>query len=272
MLLWLPAILHAQNALEFNKRFIQVEDKWVAFTQSEDSTYMYGFIYIDAQAGLTFNHEGHFRMEGDKIFGMEKLEDTSFKVRLRPNNVRVAVIPESMFGVLQIDTIPHWLKHYKTDVDSVYRMYDWGFMYNGWGECQKALEFLEPAREKDRHYPGLAVELAFSYNCLKQFDKALEVLGDALAADPTNAYVNKEYIYTLIHLKQIDKAIDQFRGSVKSGIETTFNAENCFNILGHFYYAKDRENFKIWLKELKKWPTEDKRITQNAKLMKAEMK
>jgi hypothetical protein len=49
-----------QNPLGFNKRFVESEDKWVAFEMDKDSAYSYGFIYIDPQAGLTFNSEGSF--------------------------------------------------------------------------------------------------------------------------------------------------------------------------------------------------------------------
>ncbi|MGB8194573.1 MAG: hypothetical protein WCF67_21760, partial [Chitinophagaceae bacterium] len=46
----------AQTPLEFNKRFVECEDKWVAFQAEEDGTHAFGFIYIDEHAGLTLNH------------------------------------------------------------------------------------------------------------------------------------------------------------------------------------------------------------------------
>ena len=57
--------INAQNNLIFNKRFIECEDKWVAFQMDKDTSHTYGFIYIDSEAGLTLNLEGSFKQQSD---------------------------------------------------------------------------------------------------------------------------------------------------------------------------------------------------------------
>ena len=272
LLLLLSANLYAQDQLTFDKYFIECEDRWVAFERNEEGSNVYGFIYIDPTAGLTFNHEGRFTKNPDKTYTLEKLEDTSMKVRLDQGDTKVALLPSSMYAALEVDSIPEWLKYYKEGEGTVERLYDWGFLYNGWNYCSKALEFLQQAHAIDPNYQGLAVELAFSYNCLDQFDKAAEVLKVALEQDPTNAYVNKEYIYTLIHLDEIAKAEARFHESVKLKIKDAYHAENCFNILGYYYKRQDVKNFNIWVKQLKKWPNDNDLIDQYVKAMKAELK
>ncbi|MEI9958949.1 MAG: hypothetical protein WDM90_22145 [Ferruginibacter sp.] len=200
--------LKAQTNLKFDKRFVQSEDKWVAFEKGKDSTYMYGFIYIDAQAGLTLNYEGVFTISANGTFVPKKLDSTNFKIRLQPNQVQVALIPENKFTELQIPATPEWLKAYKTDTNSVARLYRWGYLYNGWDECAKGLTYLERAEKIDPAYKGLSVELAFSYNCLGEFEKAIAVLQDALKTNSTDAYINKELIYAQIKLGQLDKAAE----------------------------------------------------------------
>lgn len=264
--------INAQNNLIFNNRFIECEDKWVAFQMDKDSSYTYGFIYIDSEAGLTLNLEGSFKYQSDSSLIIEKIKDANIKSRLENNNVKVAVIPESMYSDLQIDSIPDWLKFYKTDAVSINRLYKWGYMYNGWGLCDKALGFLLKAKSIDSEYDGLLVEIAYSYNCLKKFDLSEEVLVEALQINPTDAYTNKEYIYTLTQQKKIQKAIEQYEKSLELGIDDTHNAENCFNILAQFYYKKDVKNFKIWVKELKKWPNSNTQIDTYVNLMKKELK
>src|ERR1700757_2252699 len=86
--------INAQGNLNFNKRFVQCEDKWVSFKINEDSTYTYGFIYIDDQAGLTFNNEGTFKFKPNGTIEIKKISDTNIKLRLQPNNVQVAIIPQ----------------------------------------------------------------------------------------------------------------------------------------------------------------------------------
>lgn len=258
----------SQSNLTFNKRFVECEDKWVAFSMNKDSSYTFGFIYIDAQAGLTFNREGNFKFNQDNSLQVERLKEANVKVRLNPNNVKVAEIPTTMFKELQILQFPEWLKYYKTDTNSVKHLYDWGFMYNGWEECAKALTFLERAKSIDPNYKGLTVELAFSYNCLQQFDKSEKLLASEIIKNPSDAYVNKEYIYTLVHNNKIDLACSQFFSSIKTLNDVQYNAENCFNILGYYYRAKDKENFKKWFAELDKYQISNKQIRTYADNMK----
>ncbi|MES2544800.1 MAG: hypothetical protein V4548_07935 [Bacteroidota bacterium] len=264
--------VHSQLNLTFNKRFVECEDKWVVFEKDEDGMYRYGFIYIDSQAGLTYNSEGSFKQDANGKFEVTKIENTNIKARLKPNNGKVAFIPENLFKDLKIEKTPDWLKFYKNDLNTAKRQYKWGFMYNGWNECAKALPFLLKAKELDPNYEGLAVEIAFSYNCLEEYKKAVEILEEALKQNPKDAYISKEYIYSLTKINGIDKATAQFYKSSKLGIDTLYNAENCFNIMQYYYIQKDVKNFNIWYAELKKWPTENIEIAKYADNMKKELK
>lgn len=264
--------LSAQTTLNFNKRFVQCEDKWVAFKPIKDSVYAFGFIYIDEKAGLTLNYEGTFNITSSGIYVPQKIDTTSLKVRLEPNNVLVALIPENKFRELNISAIPEWLSVYKRDTNSIQRLYKWGFMYNGWQECAKALTFLERAEKINRNYPGLAVELSFSYNCLEQYDKAEAILEEEIKLNAGDAYVNKEYIYTLVKNYKIDKAVVQFESSLKNLNDKQYHAENCYNIMQYFYTQNDKANFNKWYKILQKQPNENNTITNNANFMKRQMK
>ncbi len=263
--------LNAQTTLNFDKRFVQSEDKWVAFKADKDSSHVYGFIYIDAQAGLTLNYEGTFKILPTGQFIPKKLDSTNMKVRLQPNNVLVAFIPDSKFEELKISAVPEWLKYYKTDTNSIERLYSWGYMYNGWDECEKALMFLEKAEKINPRYKGLAVELSFSYNCLKQYEKAETIMEEEIKTNPTDAYVIKEYIYTLTKSNKIDKAVSQFEKSLKSLKDNQYNAENCYNILEYYYFQKDKMNFNKWYNVLQNQPNENKMITKYADNMNADI-
>jgi tetratricopeptide (TPR) repeat protein len=263
--------LNAQTLLKFDKRFVESEDRWVAFQMDKDSSYAYGFIYIDAQAGLTLNHEGSFKISRTGSFIPKKIDSTSIKVRLSPNNVLVAFIPESKFEELKITATPEWLKYYKTDTATIERLYRWGFMYNGWNECAKALTYLEKAEKINPKFKGLEVELAFSYNCLNQFDKAISFLKSAIETNPTDAYTNKELIYAQIKSGQLDKASESCRKALKVCKDTTYNAENCYNLLYEFYLKKDKQNFALWLDETKKWTAGQSNLVRSIKMMEEEL-
>jgi tetratricopeptide (TPR) repeat protein len=262
---------NAQIDLKFDKRFVECEDKWVVFKMNKDSSFLFGFIYIDEQAGLTFNSEGDFKINPDNSLRVKKIKDANIKVRLEPNNVKVALLPESTYKELQIEPPPDWLKYYKTDTASAKRLYKWGYMYNGWNECSKALSYLLQAKEIEPNYEGLNVELAFSYNCLKEYDKAEKILEEEIILKPTDAYVNKEYIFTISKTENIDKATKQYLKSKESIKDKTYHAENCYNILQFFYIKGDKSNFNFWYKELNKNKIEDNRIKEYADNMKKDL-
>lgn len=263
--------LSAQTLLNFDKRFVQSEDKWVAFKPDKDSAYAYGFIYIDEQAGLTLNYEGTFKVLTSGEFVPKKLDSTNMKIRLQANNVLVAIIPETKFQELKIATTPDWLKYYKRDTSSIEHLYRWGFLYNGWNECAKALTYLEKAEKINPKFKGLAVELSYSYNCLKQYDKAELILEEEITINTGDAYVNKEYIYTLTKNDKIDKAVNQFEKSLKTLDDNSYNAENCYNIMQFYYTKKDKINFNKWYEILQKQRNENKMITEYANKMKADI-
>lgn len=270
-ILFISTILNAQTNLSFNKRYVESEDRWVAFQKNKDSSYAFGFIYIDEQAGLTFNHEGTFTIKQTGEFVPKKFDSTSVKIRLEPNNVLVAFIPESKFQELKISAVPEWLKYYKTDTNSVARLYHWGFMYNGWDECAKALTFLEKAERIDPTYKGLAVELAYSYNCLNQHDKAISVLQTAIQKDPIDAYMNKELIYAQIKSGLLDEAAQSCKKAIALCKDQSYNGENCYNLLHTYYVNKDRKNFLLWLDETKKWASSNVKMMSGILKMEKEM-
>lgn len=240
----------AQDKLNFNTKFTQSEDKWVAFPADSLGSHIFGFIYIDSEAGLTFDYSGSFKINSTGKFLLKKKEmEGSIKHRLQPNNVLVAIIPESHFAELEVSKFPEWLKYYKGDENTIERLYKWGYMYNGWGECAKALEFLEKANKINPDYKGLRVELGFSYNCLGQSQKAISILKAALKTEPKDAYIYKELLYSQIHNNQLDDAIKTYDKVVAEIADKTFNAENAYNILGEYFRQKNINKFNEWIKK-----------------------
>lgn len=239
-----------QTKLVFDKKFVQCEDKWVAFQADSTGTYSLGFIYIDSQAGLTLNYEGSFKIDKNGKFNFKKKEVDGFmKYRLEPNNVMVAFIPETKFLELGIEKVPDWLKYYKVDENSVEHQYRKGYMYNGWGECEKALEFLNRAYKLNPKYKGLKVELAYSYNCIKDYNKAIEILFQSIKEESPTAYTIKELIFSQAkngNLKDAETTFNFFDSKIS---DKKYKSENAFNILQGYYLNKDHANFNRWLKE-----------------------
>ena len=261
--------LQAQVPLTFDHRFVECEDHWVAFQQAKDSTYAYGFIYIDAQAGLTLNYEGKFAISPNGRFVPKKLDSVGMKYRLQPNQVKVAIIPASKFQELQITGRPEWLKFYETDTASVARLYRWGFLYNSWGESAKALTYLERAQKIDARFKGLAFELGFAYNALQQYDKAITVLESAVAAAPNDCYGYKELSFAQLNLGQLDQASATCKKGIAICTDKALKCEIAYNLTYKYFAAKDKTNFAWWAGETKKWANPGDQFSTNISKMEA---
>lgn len=265
--------LSAQSPLKFDKRYVQCEDKWVAFPADSTGVYNFGFIYIDETAGLTLEYGDTFKIDDKgKFITEKKVKINSMKYRLQPNNNLVALIPESKLKELYVDKVPDWLKNYKRDENSIIRLFRWGFMYNGWNECEKALEYLEKANKIDPDLKGLRVELAYSYNCLGRYQDAITVLQKALELNPLDAYTNKELIYAEIKNGNLDNARVVCRKVFKECQDKTYNPENAYNILHAFFLKKDVANFKSWLAESDTYLIGDPKFGSSVEQMKKEFK
>jgi len=263
--------LNAQTTLKFDKRNVQCEDKWIAQQMNRDSTYTFGFIYIDEQAGLTFNYEGKFKIQ-DNVFLRLKDDLPSFKVRLEPNFVAIAEIPEEKFKDLGVVKFPEWLKNYKEDENSIERLYRWGFLYNSWDECEKALVYLEQAQKLNPKYSGLEFELAYAYNALKQFDKAIIILESAIKTSPKECYLYKELSYSEVNDNRIDNAIKTYEEGIKVCKENDIKAEIAINIAEKFFNQKDIANFEKWSKETMKWASSGDQFSTYIEKLRNEIK
>lgn len=261
----------AQQKLSFDKRFVDCENQWVALMMGKDSSHIFGFVYFDAPAGLSFRKEGNFKFSNGHILKAPSTATSTITIRLQVTNARVALIPTSYYSALKIQQLPDWFDIYRTDSTTAKYFYDRGYLFNAWNDCSKALNYLEKAQKIDKNYRGLTVEMAFSYNCLKQFEKAEKLLSTEVINNPKDAYVNKEYIYTLVRSNKIDLASAQFFKSLTTVPDTQYNVENCFNILGYYYEAKDKTNFKKWYDELGKLTINNKMIRTYADNMKSDL-
>ena len=263
--------VHAQSILKFDKRFVECEDKWVAFQMEKDSSHIFGFIYIDAQAGLTLNYEGKFRITPENIFVAERMDSASFKIRLQPNNVKVAVIPTSKFEELEISEVPDWLSIYKETNDPIGRMVRWGYYYNAWGESKKALTYLEKAYAINPHYKGLEFELSFAYNALHEYEKAIPVLEKAILNNPAECLLYKELSYAEVNSDMLEKANETCKKGIEACDNHDMKAEIAYNLAYRYFKKKDKKQFNTWVKETKKWASKESKMLQYINIMESEI-
>ena len=268
--------LNAQNntVLNYNKRNVECEDKWVVFPKNEDSIYLFGFIYIDFHGGLTFNYEGSFKIENDGKFNLIEQKDIKqgLKVRLNPDENKYAEVPEEKYSELKIKKTPEWLSIYKEGEGTIERLYRWGYLYNGYGECEKALTYLLQAEKINPNLDGVQVEIAYAYNHLGKYELAELHLNKAIQYNPKDCYVLKELAYTHTKLKKYDKALHSFE-KMKSlcSEEETYIVETAYNFALEYYLAKDKKNFLKWKEQVLKLSKKEGIYTKNVAIMENEL-
>jgi len=242
----------AQTSLKFDARFIDAENKWVVLPINKDSVYTYGFVYLDNVAGLTFHLDGSYKISSEgKIINTKQPITEIIKQRLPASNLKVAVIPSSMFNDLQIKQLPDWLKFYKDGDADVNRMFMLGLTYNAWNESEKALTYLLKVQQNNPKQSGLNYELAFAYNALKQYDKAISIVEEALKTDSKNCELYKELLYAQMNLKYIDKAMESNKLALNVCTDKNFRSKMLRDLLYYYYSKKDKEQFKFWAEKAK---------------------
>lgn len=154
------------SELKFDTKYFNVVDKWVVFPKKDtDSTYAYGFIYLDNAAGFTFNYETKFQIIEQELINIKRDSTVGFmKYRLEPNTSLVSVLTENQITALNLPEVPEWLAIYKENSDQVDYLIHEGYHFNHVGACALALKPLLKAYEIDPHFDGLEFELAFAYN------------------------------------------------------------------------------------------------------------
>jgi tetratricopeptide (TPR) repeat protein len=251
------------TALNFNQRYTQCERKWVVFPKTyTEETYPYGMIYLDAQAGFTFEVKGKFKIakDGHYIADSSGLANTSIKGRLGRNTVKVALLPPAHFAELHIKPQPDWLKNYYSYTDTLEHNFRWGFIYNDLGQCDTALVYLNKVYARRPHYKGLEFELIFAHNALNDYDGAIKIINAALEADATNSLYYRELGYAYMKERNFYKAILAYKTGVNlctAGTQPDTKAEMAINLAELYKSVGEPDQFKIWGKLAKSWARPD---------------
>ncbi|RCU56371.1 tetratricopeptide repeat protein [Oceanihabitans sediminis] len=250
--------------LKFDTKYFDAVDKWVAFPKKDtDPTYAYGFIYLDNQAGFTFNYETKFQIKEQKLINIKRDSTVGFmKYRLEPNTSLVSVLTDNQISALNLPKEPEWLSIYKEGSDQVDYLKQEGYHYNHVGACEQALKPLLKAYEIQPHFDGLEFELAYAYNHLGQFEKAIPILEKAIESNPKNYYFFRELGYSYLGLNKVEEAERTYRKGIKMSDNDFEKSEMSVNMAQAYFKLKNKKKFDEWAELTRKHSTKDKRYLQ----------
>lgn len=246
--------------LKFTTRYFDAVEKWVAFQKRDsDSTYAYGFLYIDTEAGFTLDYKSDFSLKNGKLTDPNsgKPKENFMKVRLQNNTANVYILTDEDRSDLSLPKEPEWFKFYKaTDSTKVAHLTKLGYHYNHVGASHNALQPLNEAYAMDPHYGNLEFELAYAYNALKRYNEAITVLMKAIEHNASNFYFYRELGYSYHNTNRIDEA----EATYIKGIEISDNdfekSEMAVNMAQAYFKRKNRKKFDEWAKITRKYAKE----------------
>lgn len=246
-----PAQPIEQESLQDTSRFTECINSWVAFPSDPgENRHLYGFIYLDEQAGLTLHLYGAFRI--DERGMAEKIDEDvmekvgSVKVRLSKNN-RAAILSPERLRQLDLPEVPDWLRYYDDGSNSVHHRVQLAFWLNHLGDSRRALPHLESAYEEEPDADGLIFELAFAYNALGLHEKAIPILSQALSQDPKNVSLGTELAYSYLASGKLQDAIDTYLSFFESCPEGhARRLDIALNLTSAYTQLGDLEDAQKW--------------------------
>lgn len=255
VLLWF-SILQAQPEttveIAFDTPFYAAAERWVLFPASDENIFSLGFIYIDRQAGFTFDYLGDVIKENGKlkIRNIENEEIRSLKVRLQRGAKNVYVLTKNQLEELDLKN-PNWLEIYKTNSETDAYKIDIASTYNSVGGNEFALEILLKIKENNLSDEKLLFELVYAYNALGRHNEALEILETAFKVNDSEELFYKEQLYAQVMLFDFEAARAGYEAYVEKSKSFQYRTEMLYNLCYTHFLAKNREEFDFWSKELR---------------------
>lgn len=254
------------TSLKFDTKYFDAVDKWVAFPKKDtDSTYAYGFIYLDNQAGFTFDYKSKFIVDTEKIKNIQKDSSSSIgsmKYRLETNTSLVSILSKDQISDLELPEAPKWLSIYKENSDEVGYNKNEGYHFNHVGASNLALKPLLKAYDMDPHFEGLEFELSYAYNALEEFEKAISILEKAIDNNPKNFYFYRELGYSYKNLNNIEEAEKTYLKGISASDNDFEKSEMAVNMAQSYFELRNKEKFDEWAKLTRKYAEKGARYDQ----------
>ena len=229
-------------------------------SQPEDTTYTYGFVYIDPQAGFTVHYFGRFTIDASGSFHLAPNplppDKFSLKIRLDQNGI-AARLPAQALSQLQLPQRPDWLKYYEDKADPVTHKVTWGYFYNAIGDSQRAVGFLESAYTERPEAPRVVFELTYAYNATERPEDAIRIAKGEFTKNPKDELLCREIAFAYIHLKSYKEATEQYRECIAlcgdSESQMAEKSELAMNLGSAYGALGDSASRSAWLEKAKSW-------------------
>jgi tetratricopeptide (TPR) repeat protein len=233
------------------------DNRWFLAEGQDPSVRFLGFAYVDPTAGITIEHNGEVVLgaEGALVRKPNALDKKARVIARVGSNVRIACLSDDQATHLGLPLIPEWLRFYKDDRAPGPHNVAWASFYNHIGACEKALEFIQVARDDGYTSVELSYEHGFALNAMSRFRDARQVLDAAVKDNPDNVQLTGELAYSYLHLREFNRAIELYKTAIAKDqtADSARRAEFAQNISIGFSALGDEKSAAEWRKKSETW-------------------
>lgn len=241
-----------QKKLSYDRPVTSCEEQWIVCPQGADSAYQFGFVF-DQGNGLTFRLEGAFEIDKNGDYVLLPKKKVNQHANLGGSSDLVALIPANKYNQLKIGIFPSWYDIQSKKGENVFKLYTEGYVANARGEYDKALIQLHKAYLLNPDYKNLRYQFAVALNAKELYAKADTVLRQAMRTDRKSYKLYEELSFAQLQQRKVKQAVRTAKKGISLCKLNPPRAKMAIRLCIHFYHKKDKENFKIWMKESRKY-------------------
>lgn len=251
-LIFTNSFSQTSEKIRFGVSVTEAVDKWVVFDKRpQDSSHVFGFVYIDQEAGFSFRYTSDLVITDNDLYLSVRDTSSLMIVRLQPRDNVVGILSKEQLEKLGLELEPEWLSFYKPDPLTTEYLTSIGYHYNHAGASKYALHPLEKAYKMEPHFEGLEFELAFAYNATQDYPNAIKVLTKAIENNSKNIMFYRELGYSYMNLGDLKKTEEIYKKGLEIDDQNNAKTEMALNMAIIFFQKKNRAKFDEWAERLK---------------------
>ena len=205
--------LEAGN-LKFNQTIAECENKWVG-AETEDGGVILGFVYVDPNAGFTFEHYGSLDDAGEGLRAVQSdLAKEARLIQRIDQNFPATCLGDVQVAELGLPMAPETMKFYKDERPPGEHHAAWAYHYNHIGASDIALDHVAKAIAAGARSTDLTFEHAFALNVLARFNETIELLEPFVPTGSMTADLIAELAYARLMQGDYQRAIELYTQAI----------------------------------------------------------
>ena len=237
-----------ESNLMFDVHYGDAVQEWVAFPSlKKQGQFVAGYIYVSPQEGIVFHYHSSFHLGTSAEIVPDGIDTQELnRIRLgRAYNFKMARLGEEHRQKLQLPLQPQGFAYHYV-ADEIQRYYLTGKALNADREFERAQVVLEKVYEKNPHYSGVELELAYSYNGIRRYDLTITLLTKALENDASQPLFYKELAFAFLNSGMVTMAEKTYQQCLEKTQDKGLKSEIGSSMAYYFYLQKKEEKFKEW--------------------------